>query len=66
MDPGISALIVLAVLVASVLIFTIVFILVADRELARSEPQGRDEDRLRRETPGDEHDPPDPGGGRVE
>lgn len=53
MDPGISALVVVGILVASALIFTFVFIFVADRKLAEASETGRYErERLNRENAG--------------
>ncbi len=48
MDPGISALIVLAILAASAIVFTVVFVIVADRELAKTEPEREERDEEER------------------
>lgn len=61
MEPPIQALVMLAVLAASAILFTVVFVIVADRELAKPvdsararEERSEDEDRSRSETDGEE------------
>lgn len=49
MEPPIQALVLLAILAASAIIFTVVFVMVADRELAKPEAGDPDEARGRRE-----------------
>jgi hypothetical protein len=49
LEPPIQALVLLAILAASAIIFTVVFVMVADRELAKPEAGDPDEARGRRE-----------------